>query len=690
VLLLGTAAAAVLTSDDAARRDVDCARRSADRGSTTVRLRTPLLPARAATAVVLEGGCGAALRLSSRRVRAPAGSVVRVRGILGRRGSQLNARDADVEVIAPPGLFDRWRERVARRVDALYGTDAALARALLLADDDDVDRDLRTRFADAGIIHMLSVSGLHVAIIANAVRGLAQAARAGAVGSEAISLGVTFAFVLFIGAPPPAMRSAVMLGMGAMSKRVQRPTSPWGIWAISCAIPLIDPRVVLDLGWQLSAAGMAGLLASGPLARRLLRSLRGWKRGLAEGMLATTVASAATAPLVAWTFGRVSLAAVVTNLVAAPLFGVAQPLLFASLALAPIDVVARFLADAARTVLAAIDGVARLGALLPFAAVRAEPNAATAVLLGVASVAALVAAVGRWPQRPTAIALGTLALASWWPLLPGMRGRLELHVIDVGQGDALALRTPRGRWILMDAGGAWRTGDAGASIVLPYLRRRGGEVALLGLSHPHADHIGGAATLIERSGVATVWDAAYISGSSVYRDMLASAKAHDASWRRVAAGDSIEVDGVGLRVLAPDSAWMATLNDPNEASLVLRVTYGRVRMLLTGDAERAEEGWLLSHYGNALRADVLKVAHHGSSTSSTADFLDAVRPRIALVSVGAGNVYGHPSNEVLRMLDARGAHVLRTDDDGTIVVSTDGTEMALEADGHRWHYLAAH
>src|SRR5690606_30019775 len=128
----------------------------------------------------------------------------------------------------------------------------------------------------------------------------AVAARAGALAADLVSLGTTLAFVLFIGAPPPAVRSGGMLLLGVVARLLQRPTAPWGIWAVSCAIPLVEPRVVLDLGWQLSVAGMAGLLASGPLTRRLAGALPGWRRAVVASMVATTVASAATAPLVAW------------------------------------------------------------------------------------------------------------------------------------------------------------------------------------------------------------------------------------------------------------------------------------------------------------------------------------------------------------------------------------------------------
>jgi len=146
----------------------------------------------------------------------------------------------------------------------------------------------------------------------------------------------------------------------------------------------------------------------------------------------------------------------------------------------------------------------------------------------------------------------------------------------------------------------------------------------------------------------------------------------------------IALNEVVVTFLAPDSAWVDTQRDPNLASTVARVRAGNVSFLVTGDAEAPEERWLLAHDPHALRADVLKVAHHGSSTSSTAAFLAAVRPRLALVSVGSGNLYGHPNRSVLRSLAAHGAVTLRTDLDGTIVVRTDGERIEVESAGERW------
>ena len=685
-LLCLTMMGGVVVAESVRREDDACARRVRARGWASALLLTDLTPGRAARAVVEERRCRVALRVSARAGHWEAGSRLRVGGAFARRAAGLQIRDASLRPLGRPGFLARARAWTGARVDRLYGRDAPLARALLLADAEDLDRDLRDRFADAGIVHMLSVSGLHVAIVAGAVRAAVGAAGAGALGAESVALGTTLLFVIFIGAPPPAVRSAGMLVLGASARALQRPASPWGVWAVSSAVPLVDPRLVLDLGWQLSVAGMAGLLASGPLARRLVGAQRGWRRTVFTGMIATTVASATTAPLVAWYFGRVSLAALGTNLAAAPLFGVAQPLLFASLLALPIDWMAVVLADGARATLTAIDFVARAGAATPWAVVRAEPDAVTALLLGVAAIAATVAAAGRWPTRPLLLAACAGACATWRPALVPWSRPLEVHVLDVGQGDALAIRSPRGRWFLMDAGGAWTSGDAGGTVVWPHLRRIGGDVVHLALSHPHLDHIGGAATLLARAGIDTVWDGAFVSTSSAYRDVLRATQSHHAAWRRVVAGDSISFDGVRIDVLAPRRGWVDSLTNPNEASVILRLRYGDASLLLMGDAESGEEAWLVETYGSALRSDILKVGHHGSSTSSSDVLLGLVQPRVGIISVGTGNTYGHPTSSVLRKLDSLGIQVLRTDDDGTIVVSTDGRWIDVSVEGAHWRY----
>ena len=445
-----------------------------------------------------------------------------------------------------------------------------------------------------------------------------------------------------------------------------------------------DPRTALDLGWQLSVAGTAALIAGGALARRIVPpKWRGARRTLATGGVVSLVATAVTAPLAAWSFGRVALLGPVTNLLADPVMGLLQPLLFVAMAI-PIRGVEAFVADAAHALLAAFDGIARAAVVVPGGAPIVLPTAFGALVSGATSVALIVACISRRPARASIVCAACVAILVAEPLVPHAREPSELHMIDVGQGDALALRTSRGRWIVVDAGRSWIGGDAGRNTVAPYLAHRGGEVALFVLSHPHSDHVGGAASLFEMLHPRRFLDPGYVGTSQPYRVALAEARREGIPWQRVHPGDSLVVDDIVLTALAPDSAWAVQLDDANLASSVLIARIGSTRILFTGDAEAPEEEWLLAHAPDALRADVLKVGHHGSSTSTTPAFLAAVQPRIALVSVGAHNSYGHPSAEVMEALRASGVATLRTDHLGTVVLRFLDRGIEVRSRGEQW------
>ncbi|MEO7501574.1 MAG: DNA internalization-related competence protein ComEC/Rec2 [Gemmatimonadaceae bacterium] len=578
------------------------------------------------------------------------------------------------------------RVRAAETIDRVFGRDARMAKALLIADQHQIPPEMRDRYARAGIIHMLSISGLHVAIIAAAILLILRLARLPPSLAALVALAVITIYVAVIGAPPPAVRSAAMLGMGAASAAWQRPTSPWASWAVGALVPLVQPRTVLDLGYQLSVVGIAGLIASGVLSRRFFAPrLSGLSLRISRELLTSVVASIVSAPLVAWYFGRLSLVAPLANLAAGPVISVLQPTLFLALVFAPFPLIAGFFAAAAHPLLLMFDGVASAAAALPASSLPVTPTYLTVVAGSIAIAALLVAILSRHPARPLLAAASALVVVAWAPAihLP-YSGWVELHVLDVGQGDAILLRTNGGRWMLIDAGRVWKGGDAGRSTIIPYIMRRGGALESFVLSHAHSDHVGGAVSVLAALRPRTFWDAAFPQGSRIYDQSLRAAREADVEWRRVHPGDEITIDGVTVEFLAPDSAWTASLVDPNEASTIVLIRYGSVRFLSVGDAEGAEEAWLLDHARNQLAADVLKVGHHGSSTSSSDEFLSAVHPSAAIISVGADNIYGHPSADVLAALARVGARVVRTDERGTVIVRTDGRAIILEAEGQRW------
>ena len=690
------AVAGVLRAKTALDADTRCERASIPATAETdahvvytATIETDARPGARVPATVEDHGCAIRASLLVEHGDAVAGSRVVVGGDAAHAGTVIIVQHATIAVRAGPDLARRWRERAGRAIDATFAADAPLARALLIADTRTLDAGIRSRYADAGIVHLLSVSGLHVAIIAGAVELLLSAARASRAMSTWLALLVTAVYVIVIGAPAPAVRSAVMLGASALSRLTQRPTSPWAALALGAWAPLVNPRIIVDLGYQLSVAGLAALIASGALARHVLAGrVSGWRRVVARDLIVSTLASIVSLPLIAWTFGRVSIIAPLANLAAGPIFTVLQPTLFLALVLSPVPAVAAFPANAAHVLLKAVDVVATVATHIPFAAVPVAPTLWTAGLLGAISTSLVVACASApgsaWRARSLITGAAATAVMAVGVQVTGGGGIVEMHMIDVGQGDALALRTPKGRWVLFDAGRSWVGGDAGRSTVVPYIRRRGGDVFAFVLSHPHSDHVGGGKSIIDALEPVEYWDAAYVAGSTPYRESLEAAARHRVAWRRVHPGDSLDIDGVKIRFLAPDSVWTASLSDPNEASAVALVQYGRVRFLMTGDAEAGEEEWMLAHNADGLRADVLKVGHHGSSTSSTDAFVAAVRPRVALVSVGAANTYGHPSIDVVRALGAAGAQVLRTDQLGSVVVKTDGRSLTVDAGGGQW------
>ena len=669
----------------AERHDHGCALTIAAGSRWTIEPVVAIASGESGDVIVHEGRCHVHAWANVISGEADAGVRVEARGIprLGPRGLALGTlRLSRGGGAAPsPSLLATWRGRATRTVEDAFGSDAPLAKALLVADTRSLTPAMRDEFAAAGLVHMLSISGLHVGLIALAVTIALGATGLPRTRAAWGSVALTSLYVGVIGAPAPAVRAVAMLAAAESSRMLQRPTSPWAALAVGAAAPLVDPRLVADVGYQLSIAGMVALIAAGAVEQRWFRGrIAGWRHAMTIALVTSVIACLVTGPLIAWRFGRASLIAPFANLAASPLMSIAQPMLFLALMLGWWPAAARFIAGAAHPALAAFEWVAHTAA----AVLDVPATSIALVVAALGSVLIVVACIATDPWRPLGGVAACVVAIVALPAVPRPLGGMELHMIDVGQGDALALRTPRGRWVLIDAGRSWSGGDAGRSTVVPYLRSRGGEVVAFVLSHPHMDHVGGAASVIRTMHPSIYLDPGFAGASGSYLASLQAVRSTGARWERVRPGDSLVVDGVVLRFLAPDSTWTSRLDDANLASSVLVARLGRVSFLLTGDAEAPEEDWMLAHDSLALRATVLKVGHHGSITSTTPAFLRAVHPRLALISVGAGNSYGHPGPAVLRELAASGVQVLRTDRFGTVVVRTDGVALSVHTEQREW------
>jgi competence protein ComEC len=603
-----------------------------------------------------------------------------------------------------PGRLLRVRGVVQDRMYRLWGPRAPMVEALVLARREHLDPDLRAAFARSGTAHLLAISGFHVGVVAGLLLGLLRVAGHPPRRGAAFAAAGSWLYVLGIGAPDAALRAALILTLLAGARL--RGVAAVSVGTLSTAFLLLlvaDPRALGSVGFQLSFAGTLGLVTlrrpleaqverlwiragrrpprRGPAADRSDR----WLRGSSEGLVAGVAATLPTLPLLAWHFDTVSVVGVPATLLAAPGVALAIPGIGASLMLSlASEGAGRFLAGGVGLLLALVEACVRGWAALPGSTLWvSRPGLLAAGGVGLATVALLARTRAGRIRAPMRRVLGAVAAAtavSLLPLVPGGRV-LELHVIDVGQGDALALRLPGGAWIGVDAGPASATWDAGARRVVPYLRRQGARrLEALVLTHAHLDHLGGAAAVLEGIPVRGVVEPARPTPSDAYLRALVTARDRGASWWPARAGTRLGGGEVELRILhpeplAPDASDAGRLDaDPNAVSVVLHVRWGEASILLTGDAYADVEARVLSALGGRLT--LLKAGHHGSRTSTSRALVNGVRPEVTVVTSGDGNRYGHPHAEVVERLAAVGSRVVRTDRDGSI-------RIRLHRDG-RW------
>ncbi|CAM4060650.1 DNA internalization-related competence protein ComEC/Rec2 [Kibdelosporangium persicum] len=603
-----------------------------------------------------------------------------------RAGGQLAPGDSAVAVlrvrgppeeVTPAPVWQRvaeaMRAGLRRAAGVLPPESAGLLPALVVGDTSVLPQRVVEEFRAAGMAHFLAVSGANLAIVGVATLLLLRTLRLGprlcAAGAAVTLLG----FVVLAGPEPSVLRAAVMGGVGLLALVIGRERAALPALATSVVLLVLhDPMMATNLGFVLSVLATGALVL---LAARWSRSMadRGVPRLFAEAVAVPAAAHLATAPVVAGMSGQVSLVAVGANLLAAPVVAPATVLgLLAALVAAPLPWLAEFFVWLAGPALFWMIQVGRHAAAIPGAALDWPAGWWGGILL------ALVLAVGVVLLRHRRLRVLTIAvvvglvvvlvpvrvLAPGWP-----PSGWSSVVCDVGQGDAIVLSTAEpGRVVLVDTGP-----DPGA--VAGCLSRLGvSRIPLVILTHLHADHVGGLSAVLDEHTIGAVAVGSGRLPEWAWRQVRTEAGRSRVPLLRLTAGQRLDWPGLAIEVLGPrhtDSREKGEANgtEINNGSVVLRATTGSGRILLTGDVELAAQTDLLDT-GTDLRADVLKVPHHGSR-SIVPEFIAAVRPRIAMISVGAGNRYGHPNSTTLGRLITGGATVLRTDQDGDVAVTGD-------------------
>jgi len=589
-----------------------------------------------------------------------------------------------IDVLAPgrgpgavaAGLRQRARAALARFV--LPGPEEGLVRAMTLGDRTGIDDATAEAFRAAGTYHVLALSGAQVALVAALLVGGLRAVGAGPATQGLVAIATVSFYALLVGGDVPIVRAALMAGAVLLGRALELDADTANLLGLAALLLLAyRPSNVTDVGFQLSFAATLGILVLTP---PLVAGLPRLPLRVELLVAASTAAQAVLLPFLAAHFHRATLAGILLNLAAVPLSSAVLLLGLAVLGAAAVaPVLAPWLGDGAWIAAHALRRSSELsglaGGLLDG---RVGPPSFLAL-------AAWAAGLIRLRQGRRVMGLGLLGIMQILPVLepdPPGDGRLHLSVLDVGQGDALVVRSPRGRTYVIDAGGSPRGRfDTGERVVGPFLWTEGvRRIETVVVSHAHPDHAGGVPFLLRAFRVGAVWEGPAPRRDESYRWLDESLARSGGARRTVVRGARDDWDGVELTVLGPHPLrppWRVR----NDDSLVLALRLGEVRFLLTGDVEASAERELLRSSREGLAATVVKVPHHGSGGSSGTAFVEAVRPTIAVVSVGGHNPFGHPHPEALARYRRAGALVYRTDRDGTVTLSTDGRRLWVRMEG---------
>jgi len=587
------------------------------------------------------------------------------------------------------------RRAIADAVGRWSPQAAGIVAAIVIGDRSTLDDEVQRRLQEAGTYHVIAISGGNIAILAGVLLGAFRIAgwfgRAAAMA--AIATLITYSQI--VGGGASVDRATLMAVVYLAARTFDQRSPPLNALAVAAAILVAaDPLAIVDPAFLLTFGATFAIVVIVPaLDFSLLRRPTAW---LAAMFIASVAVELILLPIAAAFFSRVTVAGLALNFLAIPLMGVAQ---IAGMVAVPIAFVSGSAAAAiglvAHAGAAGLIWSADLVRFVPAATWRVAPPwwGTCAVYYSAFAIAwvgwrrsvregSLESSVNRRARRSASVVASIAAL--WIALDPSVvvtargDGRLHATFIDVGQGDAIFVVFPRGSTLLVDAGGLGFASsfDIGDRVVAPVIRAAGfRRIDRLALTHGDPDHVGGALAILREFRPREVWEGIPVPRSEALTRLRVEAQASGARWASVHAGDRIEIDGVEVTARHPPREDWERQKVRNDDSLVLDLRWRDVSIVLTGDIGRTTERTLLALPAAPLR--ILKVPHHGSSTSSSQEFVAALRPRIAVVSAGRNNHFGHPVAEVLGRYLAIGAEIFRTDRDGAVTVESDGRVVSI-------------
>jgi len=583
---------------------------------------------------------------------------------------------------------------VLRLIDLNYElNEAAYLKGLVTGERSGITEEMKSDFVNAGVMHLIAVSGLNVAYIIIFVMLTLSIFRVSLLPKIIITINFLIFYCLFTGSTASIVRASIMGILVLTAMLIERRIMFYNSLGVAAMLILLyDPKQLFDAGFILSfSATFSMVLLYTRFEKIFLKKLTMHNSSFKKFILAVLVllftslaAQIGTIPITANYFGKISLISILANVVAVPLANL-------SLAIGFLQIFFSLLSENLSAFVAETNGVLlfcqlsfiKWCASLELAYIKVRDFNFTDMITFY-GIVILLLSIRKWKELFLRILICSMLLAGNFLFNFDMTNKLRITFLDIGQGDCALIQTPDGRNILVDCGRTSFTSDSGERTILPYLERCGiSRIDLLIITHLHLDHIGGINSLLENIEIGKIIDSGQKYNSAFINKMDSLIIVNNVEREVVSAGDMIrDMDDLRMYFIYPEKNYRdKDLSDqkenPNNGSVVFILKYGDTDFLFTGDAEKESEEIMVRQYSDFLRTDVLKVAHHGSITSTTIPFAIRNKPGIAVISCGKFNKFNHPSDIVLNRLERSGTKIYRTDLDAAIVMESDGIKIDI-------------